>query len=130
AVVGASLHEVITAGDPDALAGYYDARAASVNEYCAQLCPPELVDEAVLAAFADFLGRLHTGSPDADLDELLLRSTRTAAASRMDRPAPREQECRWIPELIAARANGEFPHDEQLINKHLDRCRSCRQAAQ
>jgi hypothetical protein len=124
------LVDLILSGDQDALAGFYDGRAPSVHEYCAQVCPSEYVEEAVFASFADFLGRARAAGAEADLDDLLRKSARTAAASRMDVSNKRDPACRSMPELIAARANGELPHDEGPINEHLERCRPCRQTAQ
>jgi hypothetical protein len=124
------LVDLILSGDQDALAGFYDGRAPSVYQYCAQVCPSQQVEEAVLASFADFLGRVRAAGTDADLDDLLRRSTRSAAASRMRVAKSRDPICRSMPELIAARANGELPHGEGPINAHLETCRSCRQTAQ
>lgn len=124
------LAELIVSGDQDAVAGYYDGRAPSVYEYCTQICTPEQVEEAVLASFADFLGRVRGSGHGADLDDLLRKSTRGAAASRMRVSNARDPACRSMPELIAARANGELPHDEAAINAHLEKCRSCRQVAE
>jgi hypothetical protein len=124
------LVDLVLSGDQDALAGFYDGRAPSVYQYCAQICPTQQVEEAVLAAFADFLGRVRAAGADADLDDLLRKSTRSAAASRMRVAKSRDPVCRSMPELIAARANGELPHGEGPINAHLETCRSCRQTAQ
>jgi hypothetical protein len=124
------LVDLILSGDQDALAGYYDGRAPSVYQYCAQICPSQQVEEAVLASFADFLGRVRAAGADADLDELLRRSARSAAASRMKVAKSRDPVCHSMPELIAARANGELPHGEGPIKAHLEDCRSCRQTAQ
>jgi hypothetical protein len=124
------LFDLILSGDQDALAGYYDGRAPSVYAYCHEVCNGEQVEEAVLASFADFLGRLRAAGSEADLDDLLRKSTRTAAASRMRVAKGRDATCRSMPELIAARANGELPHGDGPINAHLEHCRSCRQAAQ
>jgi hypothetical protein len=125
-----TLVELILSGDQDALAGYYDGSAPSVYQYCAQVCPPEHVDEAVLASFADFLGRVRGAGKNADLDEMLRKSTRSAAASRMHLSNTRDPACRSMPELIAARTNRELPHDEAPIKAHLERCRACRRATQ
>jgi hypothetical protein len=124
------LVDLILAGDRDALAGYYDGRAASVYAYCAEVCRRDQVEQAVIASFTDFLGRVRAAGQEADLDELLRKSTRIAASSRMHVSGGRDATCRSLPELIAARANGELPHDEGPIKAHLKRCRSCRQAAQ
>jgi hypothetical protein len=124
------LVELILFGDQDALAGYYDGREASVHEYCAQVCPDEQVEEAVLASFTEFLGKVRAAGPDADPDDLLRKSTRTAAASHMEVSNIRDPACRTMPELIAARANGELPRDGGPISAHLEHCRSCRHTVQ
>jgi hypothetical protein len=124
------LVDLILSGDQDALAGYYDGRAPSVYEYCVQVCRSEQVEEAVLASFADFLGRVRAAGSEADLDDLLRKSTRTAASSRMRVANSRDATCRSMPELIAARANNELQHEEGPIKDHLEHCRSCRQTAQ
>jgi hypothetical protein len=124
------LVDLILSGDQDAVAGFYDGRAPSVYAYCAEVCRGEQVEGAVLASFADFLGRVRADGVNADVDELLRKSTRTAAASRMRVANSRDATCRSMPELIAARANGELPHDEGPIKAHLEGCRSCRRVAQ
>ena len=125
-----TLVDLILSGDQDALAGYYDGRAPSVYQYCAQVCPREQVEAAVLASFTDFLGRVRAAGAEADLDDLLCKSTRSAASSRMQVGKRLDATCRSIAELIAARANDELPHDERLIKSHLEHCRSCRRTAQ
>jgi hypothetical protein len=136
-----SLAALIRDGDPDAVAGFYDGRAGSVREYCASLCPAGLVDEATLAAFVDFLGRLENAGDDADLDELVLQATRTSAAGRARILGPpsavrrllghggqagSQPECRSMPELLAAEANGELPAEQHAHREHLNECRVCR----
>ena len=87
-----SLADVIRLGDPDAIAGFRDAHVGKVQAFCASVCLPELVQEACDASFLEFLGRIGAGRADAldDLTDLLLRSTRSAAAGRFDvvRPMP------------------------------------------
>ena len=124
------LVDLILSGDQDAVAGYYDGRAPSVYQYCAQLCPGPAVEEAVLASFADFLGRARSAGADADLDDLLRKSARIAAASRMQVGKSRDPICRSMPDLIAARANEELPYSEEGIVAHIRHCRTCRQTAQ
>ncbi len=119
-----SVSELIAAGDPDAAAGFFDARAPSVREYCGELADAELVDEATLAAFVEFLARVRT-APRADADELLRRSARTTAVARMPLRDTWEQVCRDVSELLAARANGELAHHERAIAKHIERCSLC-----
>jgi hypothetical protein len=125
-----TLAQLIAAGDIDAAAGFYDAHAPSVLQYCAEICPAELIDEATLAAFVDFRGRLLSAPPDADLDQLLARATRVAAASRMDVPDAQHPECRLLPELVAARLNGETRHGEHTVNAHARSCRACQRTVE
>jgi len=106
------------------------ARAPSVREYCAELSPAELVDEATLAAFVDFLGRVRAAPAAADPDDLLRKSTRLATAARMWLPHALEPACRDTAELLAARANGELPYDEHAISQHLERCGDCKRTVQ
>ena len=127
---GQTLLELIAAGDVDAAAGFYDGRAPSVREYCLHLCPPELVDEATLAAFADFLGRAASLAPDADADDVVRRAARAAAAGRFDPHHPRSDACRATPELLAARANGELTRSDVALERHLRRCPTCWETAE
>lgn len=122
--------DLIARGDPDVLERYYDSHAATVHEYCALLCPPDRISEAVLAAFTDLLGRVATAQPDIDLDQLLHSSARVAAASRMDLTGIRDPVCRFVPELIAARTNGELRRAPEAVDKHLAACRFCDATAQ
>jgi hypothetical protein len=139
-----SLAALIRDGDPDAAAGFYDGRAGSVREYCASLCPAGLVDEATLAAFVDFLGRLEHAGEDADVDELVLQATRTSAAGRLRIVGPRsalgrllgrggqpgnQPECQSMPELLAAEANGELPAEQRGHRQHLQHCAVCKVTA-
>ena len=91
---GQTLLGLIATGDIDAAAGFYDGRAPRVREYCLQLCQEELVDEATLAAFADFRARAANLSPDIDADDVLRRAARAAAAARFDLRDPRSDACR------------------------------------
>jgi hypothetical protein len=137
----------VRARDPDALVRFYDSHAANVRQYCAIVCPAELVDEATFVAFADFLGRLDRADADADvdLDDLLRKATRGAAAGRAavsgdagSTNAPRgsrravrtepEATCLAMPELLAAYASGELPRNGQL-DRHLVGCSVCRATA-
>jgi hypothetical protein len=107
------------------------------------VCPSQLVDEATFVAFRDFLGRLVTADPDADLDDLLWKATRGAAAGRAEvnsnsregggatrSATQREPEatCLAMPELLAAYASGELPRNGQL-DRHLVGCTVCRATA-
>lgn len=135
--------------DPEALATFYDQRAGKVREYCAMICPPQFVDEATFVAFRDFLGRLdddlaHTDI--GDLDELLWKSARGAAAGRAEvRVNGRDQSaaqrsrrgsspnelhttCLAMPELLAAYASGDLRRNGEL-DKHVVECPVCRVTA-
>jgi hypothetical protein len=130
--------------DPHALASFFDSHAGNVMEYCSIVCPAGKVDEATFVAFADFLGRLAEADPDADLDDLLRKATRGAAAGRAEvgsdtrgstsarapqttRAQP-EATCFAMPELLAAYASGELPRNGQL-DRHLVGCKVCRATA-
>ncbi|HWE34472.1 MAG TPA: hypothetical protein VG410_13355 [Solirubrobacteraceae bacterium] len=121
-----SLAELLRDRDVDALAGFYDARAGYVEAYCRALCGPEQIDEATLSAFLEFLARASGTRADDELDLLLVKAARGAAAARMsiDSTAP---ECRAMPEVLAARANGEDVRGEQAFAAHLDGCETCRE---
>jgi len=133
----------VLARDPEALAAFYDRRAGTVREYCALICPADLVDEATFVAFVDFLGRVDAAGEDADFDELLWRSTRGSAAGRVqvadapssDGPASDPTGvtepgpiCRAMPELLAAYVSGELAPDAEL-DRHLVECAVCRRTA-
>src|SRR5689334_10761626 len=99
-----SLQQLILAGDEDAIAGFRDAHAAKVRAYCAVACGPDVVDDAVDAAFVDFLGRMLTAADeDRLLENQLLKATRSAAAARFRAPSSHESahtdRCAAVPEL-------------------------------
>jgi hypothetical protein len=136
----------IRARDPDALATFYDRRAGNVRRYCALVCPPQFVDEATFVAFRDFLARMAEAEAEADLDDLLWKATRGAAAGRaevrpdvQDAPAPRGglrqsirtepgTTCLAVPELLAAYVSGELARNGEL-DRHLVECGVCRATA-
>jgi hypothetical protein len=122
----------IRAGDGDAIAGFRATRLPRVQAYVTQVCPPDLADEAVSAAFVDFFARIAAAPiADAELDGLLLSATRSAAAGRFTVASPPGRtlavsaECHAMPELLAAHANRERPSDEGLIAGHLGSCSIC-----
>jgi hypothetical protein len=135
---GPTLSELILADDGDAIAGFRDAHIHKIRAYCEEACPADLVEEARDAAFVDFLGRLRlSDARETDLDDLLLKATRAAAAGRFNvvlgaeaggrrghAKAP-EQICLAMPELLAAYANGELQGDERQSRRHLERCPTC-----
>jgi hypothetical protein len=135
---GPTLSELILADDGDAIAGFRDAHIHKIRAYCEEACPDDLVEEARDAAFVDFLGRLRLGDArEADLDDLLLKATRGAAAGRFNvvlgaesggrrgHDKGPEQICLAMPELLAAYANGELQGDERQSRRHLERCTTC-----
>ena len=104
-----------------------------MRAYCAVTCEPEQVENGCDAAFVDFLGRTLTATHgDRELEELLLKATRSAAVARFRTPtAPassRPERCAAVPELLAARANGELADDHALI-AHVRHCVRCQESA-
>ncbi|MDQ6775383.1 MAG: hypothetical protein M3071_03980 [Actinomycetota bacterium] len=126
----------------DAWASFYDGHAANVRQYCAMICPAQFVDEATFVAFRDFLARLAEAGPDPDVDDLLRKATRGAAAGRVEVRAQIEEAaeglaqtrtepgpaCLAMPELIAAYVSGELPRDSGL-DEHVVECAVCQSTA-
>src|SRR3954452_8593995 len=112
-----SLPELIAARDPDAVAGFYDARAGAVRSYCARLVAPGDLDRACVRAFALALAAIGPGSEPGGT---LRAATRKAAAEhvRVDGVdsgrsgllgrGRSERACQLMPQLLAARAGGEL----------------------
>ena len=126
--------ELIAARDHDTMARFYDHHVAVVGEFCAAVCPSERVDEAVAAVFVNFLARTSEGPSDAVPGDLLRRAARDIAASRMQQhgASPGERAdpvCLAMPELLAARVNGELPGEEGPVVHHLSNCRRCQASA-
>jgi hypothetical protein len=142
---------MIRAGDRGAIEELLDRLGGSVERYCAELCPPAAVRDAVLVAFSDFFARLDHAPHDADPDQLLLMATRSAASGRAEvraqpqSPAPNAKRglahrhrgptatgdtvCPAVPELLAAAANGELRAGEALM-AHVEACPTCRDTSQ
>jgi hypothetical protein len=129
-----ALVELMLAGDEDAIGGFHDGNLDRVRSFCAEVCPPEAVDEAIAAAFLDLLSRIAApGVKDSDLEELLMKSTRGAAAGRFDLQMPAGEHlpgtpdaaCLAMPELMAAYANDELAGGEDGPRQHLERCTVC-----
>ncbi|HWF33907.1 MAG TPA: hypothetical protein VG295_01000, partial [Solirubrobacteraceae bacterium] len=106
----------VRARDPEALAEFYDRNAGNVREYCALICPEQFVDEATFVAFRDFLARMVDADGEDDLDELLWKATRGAAAGRAEvggedgaHGGAATATCLAMPELLAAYVSGELP---------------------
>lgn len=111
------------------MAEFYEHHAGAVRHFCATVCQPERVEEAIEAAFVDFLGRALAADAESDLTDLLRRATREVAASRIEvhsHVGPRVGTiCRSLPELLASRANGELPRRDKPLLKHLRGCDTC-----
>jgi hypothetical protein len=120
-----TLLRLIAERDPDAAAGFFDAHARSVRRYCEEVAAPARIDESTLAAFVELLGRVESAPPGADLEQLLIKATRNAAASRAEVTDARGPECRAMPDLLAALINGELERDPHLLDEHRARCRVC-----
>ena len=125
--------QLIASGDEDAILGFRDAHTEQVRSYCTVACGPELAGDAVEAAFVDFLGRVLEAHdvPEAedDLERLLLKATRSAAAPRFaipeSDPSRRPELCAAVPELLAAQANGEVTPNDHLLSSHVKHCERC-----
>jgi hypothetical protein len=116
-------------GYPDLTETLSQEQLERVRAYCTEMCPGDFVEDATAAALLDFRARAGTAGPTDDVDELLARSIRSAAAARADprvgsatSPGP---ECLAMPELLAARANNELPGDDRVIRQHLNECIVC-----
>ena len=68
---------------PEALAAFYDRRAPAALAYCARLCEPESIAEAVQEAFAGVYSAAAAGKrSDDELDRLLRDAVHASAAKR------------------------------------------------
>ena len=116
------------------------SRRESVLAYCARLCDPDRIAEAVDAAFTELHEVLESADGHAalDLDRILLDATRSAAADRSDASAAlpgfaglslrRSSACELMPRLLAARASELLgPSDLDRVDRHLARCAACRE---
>ncbi len=120
-----SLTDRIREGDPDAISTFREEHLEKIRAYCNVACTAELVDAAVTAGFLDFVARVSERRPaEDDLQLVLLRATRAAAAPRMT-AEDGQAECAAVPELLAARANGELPGSDRGLQEHLRGCTVC-----
>jgi hypothetical protein len=129
---GRSLAETVRAGDADAIAGFRDAHSAKVRSYCAQVCAPGRIDEACAVAFREFVARIRdSDARPLDLEQELLKATRSAAAGRFELSTPAGSAvCRAMPELIAAASNGELRGDAEALARHREECPVCASTAE
>src|SRR4051794_6634927 len=130
------------------LAAFYDRRAAAALAYCARLCAPEAIADAVDASFARVFEAAAAGeaTDDAALDRSPRAAVRRRAAPRPRAatagvPARRLLErladpnrggaCELMPALLAARAGGTLSEgDAERMQAHLRRCADCRAVEQ
>lgn len=120
--------DLILPAGGDAVAELRAAELGRVRAYCAGLSPGGEVDEVIEAAFLELRARASTGGEES-LKELLRKSLRSAAAARTE-VQPHEgvvpgPECLAMPELLAARSNGELPGDDRAVLGHLAGCPVC-----
>src|SRR5918999_2352993 len=132
-----STAEALRRGDRSVLSSFFESRQAAVVAYCSAICDPGRIAEAVEAAFADLFTMLRSNGAveDADLDEALLKSTRSEAAERaasggdssplnvLQGAWGRSAACQLMPRMLAARGNSDLsPSDQERVNRHLRRC--------
>src|SRR5881409_3726956 len=127
-------------GDRAALGALVARRGAAVLAYCDRVAAPGRALEAAGEAFAGFRREVVTAAEPRALDPeaLLLCSTRRAAATCAPRAAAprgtlsrrRAGTCALVPELLAARAEGDLTASDRMrLARHLERCDDCRAAA-
>ncbi len=143
-----SSEALLARGDEEAMGSFKDARAAAVQAYCARVCEVDAIPAAREAAFAAFVESLRSGdaAEEADVDAVLLQSTREQAAERATtspnalsslgggrsgvsgvirtlRPSPA---CEVMPTLLAARGGGLLSAaDLEKISRHIAGCSRC-----
>jgi hypothetical protein len=125
-------------GDPIVLAALTERRGGAVLAYCEHVAPG-VAANAAADAFARFRRDVVDSRDPLALDPeaTLVRATRLAAAAHAPRPhvsssgllGRRGASCALIPELLAARAEGELTMgDRARLSRHLARCAQCREA--
>lgn len=143
-----SPEALLARGDDEAMGSFKEARGAAVQAYCARVCEVDAIPAAREAAFATFVESLRSGDAgeEADVDAVLLQSTREEAAERATtspdalsslaggrprlpgvvralRPSPA---CEVMPSLLAARGGGLLsPGDLEKISRHIEGCSRC-----
>jgi hypothetical protein len=125
--------ELIAIRDEDAMNRFYERHVAVVRQFCAAICPPERIEEAVEAAMLIALARASEASVGGRPEDVVRKATREVAAARM---APgvgtgqvTDPVCRAVPELLAARANGELRGPDGPLAEHLSSCAVCQMSA-
>jgi len=130
--------EGVRDGDPAALSGLTTRRGAAVLAYTEHVARPGRSVDAAAAAFVHFRRAVVAADDpyDVDPERTLLRGTRFAAAAAAPRELPLRvrlrgsgtgrSACELVPELLAARAEGELsPADTERLSRHLTRCAPC-----
>src|SRR4051812_42878174 len=126
-------------GERAALTALVGRRGSAVIAYCDHMAASGRALEAAGEAFAGFRREVRDAEDARALDPeaVLLSSTRRAAAALAPKPEPpaglfgrrRALTCQLIPELLAARADGELSAADRLrLSRHLERCEDCREA--
>jgi sortase A len=93
------------AADPaQGLAAFYDRRAPAALAYCARMCEPESIADAVEEAFGKVFERAGEGEllSDDDLEEVLRDAVRAAAASRASESFGKRDAARKVEEAERA----------------------------
>lgn len=129
--------EGVRDGDPAALSGLTSRRGAAVLAYAEHVARPGRSVDAAADAFARFRRAVFAADDpyDVDPERTLLRWTRFAAAAAAPcelplrvrlRGAGAPSACELVPELLAARAEGELSDaDDERLTRHLLRCAPC-----
>lgn len=129
--------EGVRDGDPAALSGLTTRRGAAVLAYTEQVARPGRSVDAAAEAFARFRQAVVAADDpyDVDPERTLLRTTRFAAAAVAPIEVPLRSRlrgssgpspCELVPELLAARAEGELSiADQDRLSRHLLRCAGC-----
>jgi sortase A len=94
--------EEVAADPAQTLAAFYDRRAPAALAYCARMCEPELISDAVEEAFGQVFARAGERLSDEELDELLLGAVRAAAASRASESFGKHDAARKVEEADRA----------------------------
>ena len=133
----------LRAGDPATCEALCERRGAAVIAYCEHVAAPGAAVAAAAEGFARFRATVIVTPEGADVDPdlLLLSATRHAAAERAPRPAlariatqlggghRKPQACALVPELLAARSEGQLSDADRLrLDRHVRGCRSCEDA--
>jgi putative zinc finger protein len=127
-------------GERSTLRALGERRGGAVLAYCEWVCAPGHTLDAAAEAFARFRATVVAAPQldDVDPEAMLLSATRHAAAERapappppgrMGLPVPGWYSCPLVPELLAARADGQLSGaDLRRLERHLERCAPCQES--